>query len=73
MLSDPKEFLKQRKALQQATARERKGLSVTAISEITGIPYDTLKSWKNTGGYRTKLFLWLKDSDESELIKRFGD
>ena len=71
MLNSPKEFLKQRRALQQATARERKGLSITAISDITGIPYDTLKSWKVAGGYREKLFLWLKDSDESELIKRF--
>lgn len=53
--------------------KEKKGLSDKRISEITGIPYITLLQWKKTDkdGYRYKLYLYLKLSDESELIKSF--
>lgn len=53
--------------------RTKKGLSDKRISEITGIPYITLLQWKKTDkdGYRYKLYLYLKLSDESELIKSF--
>ncbi|RAZ51699.1 hypothetical protein YZ82_00760 [Campylobacter hyointestinalis] len=53
--------------------KRKKGLSDKRISEITGIPYITLLQWKKTdkAKYRYKLYLYLKLSDESELMKNF--
>lgn len=51
----------------------KKGLSDKRISEITGIPIQTLLRWKKTrDGYRIKLYRFLKMSDESFLIENFG-
>lgn len=50
----------------------KKGLSDKRISEITGIPVQTLLRWKKTrDGYRIKLYRFLKMSDESVLLRNF--
>lgn len=53
--------------------RTKKGLSDKRISEITGLPYNTIMRWKRSdkNGYRYRLYLWLKLSDESELLEHF--
>lgn len=51
-----------------------KGLPHTRIAEITGIPLNTLNNWKKEKNtYRSKLYKWIKTSDESFLIEKFKD
>ncbi|ANE32864.1 hypothetical protein [Campylobacter hyointestinalis] len=54
--------------------RTKKGLSDKRISEITGLPYNTIMQWKRTdkNGYRYKLYLYIKLSDESKLLEHFN-
>lgn len=49
-------------------------MTLKEVSEITGIPYDTLLRWNSAkrGNYRRSLARFLKDADRSALIKYFG-
>ena len=43
------------------------------VSQLRGIPYDTLRGWSmKKGDYRRNLARFLKDADRSALIKYFG-
>lgn len=43
------------------------------LNEITKIPYDTLRNWKNIdNGYRKKLYEILINTNKDELIKIFS-
>jgi hypothetical protein len=53
----------------------RKGTKMTLkeVSELTGIPYQTLLGWNaSKGDYRKSLVRFLKDADRSVLTKYFG-
>ena len=49
-------------------------MTLKEVSELTGIPYDTLLRWNSAkqGNYRRSLARFLKDTDRSALIKYFG-
>lgn len=49
-------------------------MTLKEVSELTGIPYDTLLRWNSAkqGNYRRSLARFLKDADRSALIKYFG-
>ena len=50
-------------------------MTLKEVSELTGIPYDTLLRWNSAkqGNYRRSLARFLKDADRSMLIKYFGE
>jgi len=49
-------------------------MTLKEVSQLTGIPYDTLLRWNSAkqGNYRRSLARFLKDADRSVLIKYFG-
>lgn len=49
-------------------------MTLKEVSELTGIPYQTLLGWNSAkqGNYRRSLARFLKDADRSALIKYFG-
>ena len=48
-------------------------MTLKEVSELTGIPYQTLLGWNSSkGDYRRSLARFLKDADRSVLIKYFG-
>nr|DAS29521.1 MAG TPA: helix-turn-helix domain protein [Caudoviricetes sp.]DAU94207.1 MAG TPA: helix-turn-helix domain protein [Caudoviricetes sp.] len=48
-------------------------MTLKEVSELTGIPYQTLLGWNSSkGDYRKSLVRFLKDADRSVLIKYFG-
>jgi len=49
-------------------------MTLKEVSQLTGIPYDTLLRWNSAkqGNYRRSLARFLKDADRSALIKYFG-
>lgn len=48
-------------------------MTLKELSELTGIPYQTLLGWNaSKGDYRKKLVRFLKDADRSILINYFG-
>ena len=49
-------------------------MTLKEVSQLTGIPYDTLLRWNSSkpGNYRRSLSRFLKDADRSALIKYFG-
>lgn len=48
-------------------------MTLKEVSQLTGIPYDTLRGWSTKkGDYRKNLAKFLKDADRSALIKYFG-
>lgn len=49
-------------------------MTIKEVSQLTGIPYDTLLRWNSAkqGNYRRSLARFLKDADRSVLIKYFG-
>lgn len=48
-------------------------MTLKEVSELTGIPYQTLLGWNSAkGDYRKSLVRFLKDADRSVLIKYFG-
>lgn len=48
-------------------------MTLKELSEITLIPYDTLRGWSSKkNDYRKKLVLFLKDIDRSVLLKYFS-
>ena len=48
-------------------------MTLKEVSQLTGIPYDTLRGWSmKKGDYRRSLVRFLKDADRSVLIKYFG-
>lgn len=48
-------------------------MTLKEVSQLTGIPYDTLRGWSmKKGDYRRNLARFLKDADRSALIKYFG-
>lgn len=47
-------------------------MTLKELSELTGIPYQTLLGWNaSKGDYRKNLVRFLKDADRSALIKYF--
>ena len=47
-------------------------MTLKEVSELTGIPYQTLLGWNSSkGDYRKNLVRFLKDADRSMLIKYF--
>nr|DAX63720.1 MAG TPA: helix-turn-helix domain protein [Caudoviricetes sp.] len=49
-------------------------MTLKEVSELTGIPYQTLLGWNSSkGDYRKNLVRFLKDADRSMLIKYFGE
>ena len=50
-------------------------MTLKELSQITGIPYDTLLRWNiaKRDNYRRALVRLLKDADRSILIKYFKD
>ena len=47
-------------------------MTLKEVSELTGIPYQTLLGWNSSkGDYRKSLVRFLKDADRSTLIKYF--
>lgn len=48
-------------------------MTLKEVSQLTGIPYQTLLGWNSSkGDYRKSLVRFLKDTDRSVLIKYFG-
>lgn len=48
-------------------------MTLKEVSELTGIPYQTLLGWNSSkGDYRKSLVRFLKNADRSVLIKYFG-
>ena len=48
-------------------------MTLKEVSQLTGIPYDTLRGWSmKKGDYRRNLARFLKDADRSALIKYFA-
>ena len=48
-------------------------MTLKEVSDLTGIPYDTLRGWSmKKVDYRRNLARFLKDADRSALIKYFG-
>ena len=48
-------------------------MTLKELSELTSIPYDTLRGWSSKKNhYRKNLLRFLKDADRSVLIKYFG-
>ena len=48
-------------------------MTLKELSELTAIPYDTLRGWSSKkNDYRKNLVRFLKDSDRSILVKYFG-
>lgn len=48
-------------------------MTLKEVSELTGIPYDTLRGWNlKKNDYRKRLVLFLKDTDRSVLLKYFS-
>lgn len=47
-------------------------MTLKEVSELTGIPYQTLLGWNaSKGDYRKNLVRFLKDADRSVLTKYF--
>lgn len=49
-------------------------MTLKEVSQLTGIPYDTLLRWNSSkpGNYRKSLARFIKESDRSVLIKYFS-
>jgi hypothetical protein len=48
-------------------------MTLKEVSQLTGIPYQTLLGWNSSkGDYRKNLVRFLKESDRSALIKYFS-
>lgn len=48
-------------------------MTLKEVSQLTGIPYQTLLGWNSSkGDYRKNLVRFLKESDRSALIKYFN-
>ena len=43
------------------------------VSQLTGIPYQTLLGWERAGGYRRNLARFLKSCDRAALEKYFAE
>ena len=46
-------------------------MTLKEVSQLTGIPYQTLLGWERAGGYRRNLARFLRNSDRATLEKHF--
>lgn len=46
-------------------------MTLKEVSQLTGIPYQTLLGWERAGGYRRNLARFLKGFDRATLEKHF--
>ena len=46
-------------------------MTLKEVSQLTGIPYQTLLGWERAGGYRRNLARFLKSCDRTTLEKHF--
>ena len=46
-------------------------MTLKEVSQLTGIPYQTLLGWERAGGYRRNLARFLKSCDRTILEKHF--
>lgn len=46
-------------------------MTLKEVSQLTGIPYQTLLGWERAGGYRRNLARFLKSFDRATLEKHF--
>jgi len=47
-------------------------MTLKEVSQLTGIPYQTLLGWEKAGGYRRNLARFLKSCDRATLEKHFS-
>ncbi len=47
-------------------------MTLKEVSQLTGIPYQTLLGWERAGGYRRNLARFLKSCDNATLEKHFA-
>lgn len=47
-------------------------MTLKEVSQLTGIPYQTLLGWERAGGYRRNLARFLKSCDNATLEKHFS-
>lgn len=47
-------------------------MTLKEVSQLTGIPYQTLLGWDRAGGYRRNLARFLKSCDNATLEKHFN-
>jgi hypothetical protein len=57
-----------------APIKKRNDMTLKEVSQITGIPYNTLLSWNSSrdGSYRRNLARFLKSCDRATLEKHFA-
>lgn len=48
-------------------------MTLKGVSQLTGIPYQTLLGWERAGGYRRNLARFLKSCDRTALEKYFAE
>lgn len=48
-------------------------MTLKEVSQLTGIPYQTLLGWEKAGGYRRNLARFLKSFDRATLEKHFAE
>ena len=48
-------------------------MTLKEVSQLTGIPYQTLLGWEKAGGYRRNLARFLKSCDRATLEKHFAE
>ncbi len=46
-------------------------MTLKEVSQLTGIPYQTLLGWERAGGYRRNLVRFLKSCDRATLENHF--
>lgn len=46
-------------------------MTLKGVSQLTGIPYQTLLGWERAGGYRRNLARFLKSCDRTTLENNF--
>lgn len=65
--------MKHHEMLAMSTMKDNYIMTIKEISEITSIPYETLRAWKPRKDYRGRLYKWLKTEDRSVLVKIFQE
>ena len=48
-------------------------MTLKGVSQLTGIPYQTLLGWERASGYRRNLARFLKSCDRATLEKHFAE